>query len=102
MALHELVVAPVARDVDALLEHDQADRVAHLGEHADAALERRVPEVVDRLESVRHLLLVPADAGEAALPRQGLVAAGIEVGVLRATGVRFAMFGMFAWSSFCV
>ena len=40
-----------------------------------------VPQVVDRAEAVRHLLLVPADAGEAALPREGLRAARVEVDV---------------------
>ena len=73
-----------------LLEHDEAHRVAHLAEHADAALELGVPEVVDRAEPARHLLLVPADAGEAALPRQGVLAARVEVGVLQ-VGVRFAL-----------
>ena len=82
--LRVLVVAPVAEMSTPCCEHDQAHRVAHLAEHADLALEGRVPQVVDRLQAAGHLLLVPADAGEAALPGQGLLAAGVEVDVLRA------------------
>src|SRR5690606_16041773 len=65
--LHEIGLGEVARDVDALLEHDDADGVAHLAEDGELALHLRlVPQVGDALESVREALDVPADAAEAA------------------------------------
>ena len=45
------------RDVHALAQHDQPDRVAHLGEHHDLALEVGRPEVVERLELAADLVL---------------------------------------------
>ncbi len=99
----ELGVAPArARDVDTLAQHDEPHRVAHLAQHAHATLELGVPQVLDALQALRQLLLVPRDAGEARLPRQRVRAAGIEVGFCR-LGLRFATaLGMFALSKACV
>jgi hypothetical protein len=73
-----------ARDVDALAEHDEPHGVAHLAEHAHATLQLGVPQILDALQALRELLLVPGDAGEAGLPRQRVRAPRVEVGVLQA------------------
>ena len=77
------VVAPLAIDGDAHVLHDAADRVAHLRQHTDASLERRIPQVRDGGESAGQLVLVPGDSGETALPRHRHRAARIEVHVLQ-------------------
>ena len=59
--LVELVVGEVAR-VAALLGHQDAHRVAHLRQHRDAALERRVEQLVDR-----HMVSMPSRLLERAL-----------------------------------
>ena len=76
-------------DVHALAQHDQPDRVAHLGEDHDLALEVRRPEVVERLELAADLVLAVADAGVAALPGHRELAAGVEADVLQ-RGVQVA------------
>ncbi len=64
------------------LHQDEADRVAHLAEHTQLALELRlVPQFGNAREPVRELLDLPADAAEATLPGQRVRAAGVEVDV---------------------
>ena len=69
--------------VVAVGEHDQPDRVGHLAEQRDLALQLRIgQQVVDRRELAARLVRVVADAGHSRLPRQGVVAVGIPRRVL--------------------
>src|SRR5690606_39831541 len=77
----EPAVAPVARDVDTLLEHDEPDRVAPLGEHLDATLVLGLPQVRHGVEPLGDELGVPRDERVARLPRDRLLAARVEVDV---------------------
>ena len=72
-----------AWSVSAPSEHEQADGVAHLGEHRLRA--RHGEEVVDRLDLLAAVLLdVVRDAGHAGRPRRAVLARRVERRVLRA------------------
>ena len=63
-------------------EHDQPQRVAHLREHGDVAREGGVEDVVHALQLAPGELRVVADAGQAGLPDQAVLAARVEGHVL--------------------
>ncbi len=74
----ELRVAPLAVDLRSQVLHDAAHGVAHFGKHPDAALQGRIPQVGNRGESTREVVLVPGDSGEPALPRERVLASRVE------------------------
>ncbi len=69
------------RGIGAETEHDQAESVAHLGQHGDLALEFGIEEIFDAGELASGLLRVVADADHARHPRHAVLPARIEAHV---------------------
>ena len=64
--------------VDPQVQHHQAERVAHLGQQADLALELGIPEVADGGQVTAGQLAVVADAGETGLPGHEELVVGVD------------------------
>ncbi len=64
--------------IDSQVQHHQAERVAHLGQEADLALELGIPQVADGGQVTAGQLAVVADAGETGLPGHEELVVGVD------------------------